>query len=172
MEILQECNDVGVSGTSPLLRRCFENKYFLEFYNDGSTIAEDVQLAVSLDEHFEFVSSDMETGTSTGLEFVFDIGDIRPKQAIRHHIKFVLSCEADLGQRHYLSTEVLYGNACPLQLRQDTSFLCIENRGSYDPNDKTIFLNGFANESVIGENNDLEYLIPVSYTHLTLPTKA
>lgn len=159
VEIIEHCNDVGVTGTLPLLRRCFENKYYIELYNDGSTIAQNVKLKLTLDEHFEFVSADMNVISSSGLEYIFEIEDLRPNQKHRHYVNFVLSCNSELGEQHYMNTEVLYDNACPMQLRDDSAFLCLENRGSYDPNDKIIFLNGIAGDSIIESDDDIEYLI-------------
>ena len=40
-----------------------------------------------------------------------------------------------------------------------TAFECIENIGSYDPNDKRIYVDGFADGEIIAEDSKIEYLI-------------
>jgi len=87
------------------------------------------------------------------------LGNIDRGDIVRFKMTIHLLCSASLGQSHYMKAYLDYDNPCELGDRPESSFECQENIGSYDPNDKTLFINGIANHDIIGESDTLEYLI-------------
>ncbi len=159
MKVIDECADLSVNSTTPFLRRCFDNTYYIEVYNDGTEVAENVEMLLNLDKHFEFLSSDMDLISQNGTALSFSIPEILPRQNFRGHVTFNLSCEVELGEAHYSSAELIYDNPCNSGTRQMIAFECRENIGSYDPNDKQTYVDDILNAVVIDEDSSIEHLI-------------
>lgn len=159
IQIKEECADLSISSTTPFLRRCFDNTYYLEVYNDGSAVADNTIAYIELDEYFDFISSDFTLLSQNGQTVALDIGTVPARQAARGKIEFNLSCDAELGQAHYVNAYLEYEAPCDESSRVTEAFECRENIGSYDPNDKSIYVDGIADAVTIGEDSELEYLI-------------
>ena len=159
VQVIDECADLGISGTTPFLRRCFPNTYHLSIFNDGSVSSTDGLLTLELDEFFEYESCSFPLVSQSGSTYVFEVGAIGPRESLFGSLNFTLSCAAELGQTHYLTGSVVSGNECSDTLGDKETFECRANQGSYDPNDKSIYIDGIADRDVIGEDSEIEYLI-------------
>lgn len=156
---ISNCADIQVGASIPFLRRCFDNTYYLDLYNEGTETATGVEMTLTLDAFFDFIDSDMTLVATQDKDYTFSIPDIPARTHHRAYIEFNLSCDAELGQEHYMTADLVFDNPCELQTRSTEAFECLENIGSYDPNDKAIYLNGFADKDVIGTEDEIEYLI-------------
>jgi len=132
----EDCVDLSVSASTPFLRRCFDNIYYVEIYNDGTEVAQNTELNLILDEHFDFINSNMDLIETIDNDYTFLVPDIPPRESFRGQIEFNLSCDAELGQAHYMTAQLVYENACQINTGDSLTFECRENIGSYDPNDK------------------------------------
>jgi len=159
VKTLEDCVDLSINATTPFLRRCFDNTYYLEIYNDGTEVAQNAELVLILDEHFDFIDSNMDLLETDDDEYTFLIPDIPPRESFGGKINFNLSCDAELGQAHYMHAQMIYENACQNSTGDRLSFECRENIGSYDPNDKQIYVDGVLNADIIHEDSSIEYLI-------------
>ena len=159
VQLLAECADLSISSTTPFLRRCFDNTYYIEIYNDGSAAAENTIAFLELDEHFDFISSDFSVISQSGQTVALDIGRVEPRDAVRGKLEFNLSCDAELGQAHYMNATLEYEIPCDENSRVIEAFECRENIGSYDPNDKSVYIDGVADTNVISQESEIEYLI-------------
>ena len=159
ISIVEECASLSIGATTPFLRRCFDNTYFVEIYNEGTVIARNVEVGIQLDEWFDYISSDMELISSDGDLYTFSVDDIKPRERRRYKLDFNLSCDSELGQAHYTEAYISYDNPCDVPSKFSNELECQENIGSYDPNDKAIYVGGIANKSIIPEDDRIEYLI-------------
>lgn len=159
LQVIESCADVNIGATTPFLRRCFPNTYNVELYNDGTSAATNLELRVKMDPYFEYLDSDWELLDVTGDIYTFSVGELAAKETIRGRINFKLDCMVDLGVAHYLETEISYETPCLEHTDFSTNFECRTNIGSYDPNDKSIYVEGVADAEVIGENSEIDYLI-------------
>ncbi len=160
LEIIRECADVEINAGTPFLRRCFDNTFSVRLDNFGSVATEDLQIIVELDEHFNFNGSSFEVLEEDGNRITLGVDAIGRNQHTNGTITFNLSCEAPLGWEHYTNIFLVeYENPC-FELDSDAQyFQCMPNIGSWDPNDKTSFVDGFQLREVIEENSSLEYKI-------------
>ena len=156
--IVKECAELKLNGSTTLLRRCFENKYFIEVTNVGSIEAENIEVDVFLDEYFEFISSTEPVVSQSGQQLKVDLGHIPPNSTKRFRIDFLLSCDAELGEAHYFNASLVMENPCYEEILS-SAFECRENIGSYDPNDKQALINGVSNVKILPEDASLEYLV-------------
>jgi len=87
------------------------------------------------------------------------VSEIQPNQCFNGHVLFNLSCDAEIGQSHYMTAQLNYENPCQITNGDRLTFECRENIGSYDPNDKQIYVDGVLNADIIDEESVVEYLI-------------
>ncbi len=158
VSIAKVCSDIELSASTTLLRRCFDNRYYINVQNSGTEISENVQLEVLLDDYFLFESCNFPILEIDGQNLLLDIGDIELFEKKTIHIDFTLSCEAELGQAHYMNAQVKFDNACT-EVDVAESFECRQNIGSYDPNDKTALVGGVADNKIVPLDEPIEYLI-------------
>jgi len=158
VSIIRVCPELEINASTPLLRRCFDNEYTLEVQNNGTDKATGVIVNVELDEYFEFISSTGEILSTNGQKIVIGLNHIDRNKKEKLKIKFKLSCDAELGQAHYMNANIAFDNSCSgVELTE--AFECRENIGSYDPNDKTTLVDGVANTKIIAADETVEYLI-------------
>ncbi len=154
------CPYLRVASTNYTLRRCFENDYVLSWCNDGNATATDAKLEVTLDPFFEFISASLPVSMMVGNVLFFDLGTLEPNQCGTMRLRIKVSCNADIGQMHCLTTHIFPDTLCLSGLDSAAIYQeCSINRGAYDPNDKTAFANGRETSQHYSVNDDLEFLI-------------
>ena len=62
--------------TTPFLRRCFENTYYIQYCNKGTTQAKDAFVDITLDSLIEYKSSTIPLKSKTGNIYRFNLGNI------------------------------------------------------------------------------------------------
>lgn len=136
------CPLVTANVSTPLLRRCFDNIYAVRVCNEGTEIAEEVTIDITLDPFFDFQSSTLDPIAVDGQVYTFAVGDLPIGFCTVFHLTVNLSCEAELGQQHCISWLTSPGNECIPTYQTDAAKECQDNIGSYDPNDKRAFVDG------------------------------
>ena len=159
ISVLQECSLLEATVSIPLLRRCFENEMYVEVVNSGNFVSEKASVEVYLDEFFDYVNSDLLLSSQQGDTLNFELPEIKPLESFSIRIRFKLSCEAELGQEHYTTVQLIDDMVCPVFISDSTYVNCMSNVGSFDPNDKTIIVDGIVGANVIEESSKIEYLI-------------
>lgn len=159
VEVLEACADIGVSSTTAFLRRCFDNTTRFTIRNEGSEPASDVTLEITLDPFYEFLSADATVISQQDSILLLEVDKIAARGFQSISIQYKLSCEAELGRAHYVEAKVSSTNNCQTDISANETFECRENIGSYDPNDKQVYVDGFLGAEIISEGATLEYLI-------------
>ncbi|NBC09010.1 MAG: hypothetical protein GVY26_17600 [Bacteroidetes bacterium] len=131
-----DCAFLSVDCSTPFLRRCFENYYLVRVRNTGATSSQNTEVRVSLDSFFLFENATIPYSMESG-EMVFDLGELAINEEVDFRINFTLSCEAELGQEHCVSSTVSGGNVCGQSPTSASE--CQPNIGAFDPNDKRVF---------------------------------
>ncbi len=164
VEVIDECADVLLGTSMPLISRCNENRYYIETFNKGTGIAKDVIVHITLDQEFEGVNSTMELISVSNSIYTYSIGDILARENIRNYVDFKLSCDVALNQSHCISAEIEYNNSCTILSNTPNTIECRENNGSSESNNKSIYVDGIANKDVIDNGSEIEYLIKFQNT--------
>ena len=131
-----DCAFLSIDCSTPFLRRCFENYYVVRVRNTGSASSQNTEVRVSLDSFFLFENATIPYSMESG-EIVFDLGELAINETVDFRIYFTLSCEAELGQEHCVSSTVSGGNVCGQSPTSASE--CQPNIGAFDPNDKRVF---------------------------------
>ncbi len=160
LRAVAQCPYLSVSLTTPILRRCFDVTYTVRYKNEGTALAEDASVQVTLDSFFVFQSSSLPVATQNGFTYTFNLDDLAPGQSGSFNILVQVSCGAALGQTHCVSAQIYPDQLClptlpPLAFYRE----CRQNIGSFDPNDKRAFVDGREEPGYVLPDTDIEYLI-------------
>jgi len=112
------CPLLNVDISTPFLRRCFNNTYYIQYCNEGTEVAEDAYIVVELDASMDFIATSYPY-TQDGQLLTFNIGDI-PLGACGE-ISFIIyiQCETTtLGQTHCVTANIFPENDCTLPTTQ------------------------------------------------------
>ena len=112
LPVLLSCPLLTVDVSMPFLRRCFLSCAYIEYENEGSAVAEDAQLVVTLDPLFIGVDPSIVPSMIDGNTYTFDLGDLPPFASGRIYFNFTVSCDAELGQAHCLEAEITPNDIC------------------------------------------------------------
>lgn len=153
------CPLLTISGSTAVLRRCFDNTYWFNWCNKGTAVAQNTLLTITLDSFTTYVSSSLPPASLNGQEVVFDTGDLPPEQCANLKLVVHTSCAAEPGQVHCLDARIAATETCSDHPHAASLRECQPNVGSYDPNDKRAFVYDTLHEGYIRPNTDIEYQI-------------
>ncbi len=163
LKIKKYCADLSVSLGSPLpLRRCFSNTYYGKVCNEGSKEAKNTKITIQLDSLFDFESASLPVISLVNQTLILDAGTVDYGDCKNFTIKFTVSCKSALGQEQCISLAVSSPDACGNEQpgAQAKPYLeCKKNVGSYDPNDKTAFVDGRQSTTQVKAGQKIEYLV-------------
>ncbi len=155
------CADLISSINFQRLRRCFENNRLdLAIRNTGTIQADNVIVEVFMDDYFENIKSSISPKSVTGNKWTFEIPFIKRNEIFKIDFTFKISCTASLNQEHCVKALIDNKQQCQSILPlSDTLRSCEKNIGSFDPNDKMVYVNGFDRSTFHPTDTILEYLI-------------
>ncbi len=154
----QECADLKVGISAALLRRCFSNTYSGYIKNEGNVTSENTSITLTLDEFFEFESTTLQVVSYNHPLLVLNVPNIPANESIYYNLMVKVKCEAELGQEHCIKAKVYASNICADPERNDYTE-CQKNRGSFDPNDKAIYVDGKKDAQYTSGSDKVEYTI-------------
>ncbi|MBL7825567.1 MAG: T9SS type A sorting domain-containing protein [Saprospiraceae bacterium] len=124
IEALASCPLMQVDLSASLLRRCTTTTYVVNYCNYGNEMAENVQVIVSNDSLLTFVSSNAPFSAISSTEITFEIPDVAPGDCGSFHIKYTVSCNAEIGDVICVDAHILPDTSCvPPQANWDGSQL-------------------------------------------------
>jgi PA domain len=141
-----ECPQLTVDIEVPLLRRCFDNYFDIDYCNLGSATAEDAYVTVQFDDLLSIVSASVPYIALGNNSFQFDLDDVAVGQCGHIDVTTYLSCDATWEQTLCAVAEIYPNDPCVLptsnwsgadirirsQCLPDVLNFVIENRGDGD----------------------------------------
>ena len=158
---LVNCPELVVSIGSNVFRRCFDNNYLnINYQNIGSAPAENAYVELFLDPKLEFLSATPISAIQNGQTFRFELGTLAVGASGQISVNFKVDCNAEIGEILCTNAHIYPDTLClPVAPKHSENQFCLPVVASFDPNDKTAFLNGRPEFSKIMPNEELEYLI-------------
>ena len=158
---IEYCADLSTNVVLSRLRRCFDNNFaYLTIKNEGSISSKNTIVNVFMDDYFEKIQPSLSPTNLSGNLWTFNISEIRPGETYRINFKFTVSCTASINQEHCIKYITVNEQECKgFSSLIDTSIVCEKNVGSFDPNDKTVLVNGKSTDFLYEKDTILEYLI-------------
>lgn len=160
LQVAALCPYLSVNLSTPFLRRCFNNTYTIRYRNEGTAVAADAYLEVTLDSFFIFQSASLPVAAQSGLTYAFQLGDLAPGQSGVLQVVVKVDCNAAPGQEHCVTAHIYPDDLCLPTLESLTeAHDCRANIGAFDPNDKHAFVDGREDPALTLPNTEIEYLI-------------
>ncbi len=97
VQALYDCPLMQVDLGAPVLRRCFNSDYVVNYCNAGNTLATDAVVTVELDPLLTVVSASVPY-TQSGQTLTFGVGAVAAGACGSFRITVMVSCAAELGQ--------------------------------------------------------------------------
>ena len=110
------CPQLSVDLSTPFLRRCFNNTYYVNACNLGTEVVENTHVEVALDPYLDFQYSDIPATPMGNNSFSFATGDLNPGACTSFLIITNLSCAAQLGYTHCSTAHIYPDTLCPTPL--------------------------------------------------------
>ena len=153
------CTTLRSSIAASLLRRCFDNTYYGQVCNFGNTEAKNVETRITLDPYFDFVSASLPIISHANQELVLSVPDLKSGECSSYNVKVNINCDATLGQEHCVEVSSKTSSSHCNEAHESPQKECQNNVGSYDPNDKAIFVNGVKDMTYVEQGDRVEYMI-------------
>jgi len=113
-----ECSILKVDISTPFLRRCFDNTYYVSYCNEGTIVSEDSYIEIYFDESLTINSSTLPWSNQAGQLFTFDIGDVAIGDCGTFQVEVFLDCDSTiLGETHCVEAHAYPDSIC---IPQDT----------------------------------------------------
>lgn len=107
------CPLLRVDVSTPFLRRCYENIYYVDYCNEGTEPAKKAMVEVALDPAFIAESSEPAWSSREGQLLRFEVGDVEVGTCGRITISGRLDCDNTvLGQSHCVTAQVYPDTLC------------------------------------------------------------
>ena len=108
-----DCPHLTVDISTPYLRRCFENNYYVKYSNDGTLDETDAYIEIQFDE-FLTVNSSSIPFTDLGNNFLsFDIGSVPVGTSGDFSVNVTVDCDSTiLGQTHCSIAHIYPDSSC------------------------------------------------------------
>jgi hypothetical protein len=107
-----ECPFMSVDISTPLLRRCFNNYYSVQYCNQGTVTATEAYIVIRFDPYFNVTGSSIPWSAVSGNNYSFPLGDVAPGECGTFYVYFGISCDAELGQTHCTAAHIYPDSLC------------------------------------------------------------
>jgi len=121
------CPFLEIDITTPNLRRCFTNQYYVRYCNSGTAIAENAYVEVQLDPFFTYENSSI-VATDLGENlYAFDLGNIGIGECDNFQIEVYVDCDSTvIGQTHCMEAHIFPDSICtPIDPLWDESSIVV-----------------------------------------------
>jgi uncharacterized repeat protein (TIGR01451 family) len=124
-----DCPDLVVNISAPLIRRCFESTYTVNYCNTGTIPAQNAYIEVELDAALIYASASIFPTSIQGQMLSFDIGDIDVGECGDFQITVDVGCDdVLLGQTHCTSATISPNTPCNIPGDWSGASLDVEGR--------------------------------------------
>lgn len=106
------CPALTIDLSTPFIRRCSENRYYVDYCNQGTSEATEIEIVIRLDTFFQYIGSSIPPVQVTGDQLIFEIDTLASGDCGNLYIDFVLDCEAPLGFTHCLEAHIFPDSLC------------------------------------------------------------
>jgi uncharacterized repeat protein (TIGR01451 family) len=112
-----DCALLDVDITTPLLRRCFENTYYINYCNRGTKTASNALVKITLDKSLTFNASTLPLNRRNGQDLFFNLGNIEQGKCGTFQMTATVNCDGtELRQTHCVEAHIYPDSVCvPVQ---------------------------------------------------------
>jgi uncharacterized repeat protein (TIGR01451 family) len=113
VKVKTDCALLDVDITTPLLRRCFENTYYINYCNRGTKSASNALVKITLDKSLTFNASTLPLNRRNGQDLFFNLGNIEQGKCGTFQMTATVNCEGtELRQTHCVEAHIYPDSIC------------------------------------------------------------
>jgi len=124
-QAVDDCHLLTVDFSYSFLRRCFESPASLNYCNDGTTTAYDLEITVTLDSLQSFTLSSIPWTSQVGNTYTFEIDSMAANSCASIYLSVETSCDAELEQTLCTSVAITPDSDCFAPANWDGSDLTV-----------------------------------------------
>ncbi len=122
-----DCPVMKVDVSTPILRRCMENIYYVNYCNEGTIEAEDIYVEITLDPDLSFINSSIPETTIGDNTYRFDVENIDVGDCGSFQLLTLLDCDNTvLGQTHCVEAHIYPDSICTPSGTWDGSSIVVD----------------------------------------------
>jgi uncharacterized repeat protein (TIGR01451 family) len=107
------CPYLSVDITTPRLRRCFSNTYFVRYCNKGTATAKNAYIKLDLDKDLIYISASIPLASQNANTLIFNVGDVAVGVCKTFNFTAELNCNGTvLGQTHCIEAHIYPDSLC------------------------------------------------------------
>ncbi len=116
IKALINCPYMEVDISSPILRRCFDNNYYVKYCNNGTATAKNASIKIDFDENYmTYKSASIPLSSSQNGVLTFNVGDVAVGECKNFSISLYLSCtNGVMGQTHCVKARIFPDSLCKI----------------------------------------------------------
>ena len=107
-----ECPKMTVDVGTSFIRPCMESKYVVQYCNEGTSLAEDAYVEITLPPDLVMGSSAIPSTPISNGVFSFDLGDMQPGECQNFWFNATLVCDSELGMTHCVEAHIYPDSIC------------------------------------------------------------
>ncbi len=114
-QLLAECPYMTIDISTPFLRRCMSNTYYVNYCNHGTALAEDVSIEVTLAPYMQVDSTSEPISFQMDSLYIFDVGDVGIQECgtIVIYLTFDEDCNStQLGETYCVEAQIFPDTIC------------------------------------------------------------
>lgn len=113
VQLLPDCSELRINITTPFLRRCFDNYYFVNYCNAGTDTAFDARIEIDFDPYLNILESTFPWTNINGTTYKFDLGDVAGGACGHFKVLVRPDCDStELGQLHCTEAHIYPDDTC------------------------------------------------------------
>jgi len=129
-----DCPILNVDISTPFLRRCYDNTYYVSYCNEGTIIAENATIEVNFDEDLIINGSSLPWINQIDNTYTFDIDNVEVGECGGFQVFVTVDCDnAELGETHCVEAHIYPDSIClPPNTLWDGSTIVVDGRCEND----------------------------------------
>lgn len=109
---LVDCPQMTIDGNTPFVRPCFDRPAFFQYCNQGTVVAVDAKIEVTLDPAITASASNPAWTSQVGNTYIFELGDLAPLECGHFSMSLFLDCTASLGDTYSVKAQAFPDTLC------------------------------------------------------------
>ncbi len=107
-----DCPQMTIDGNTPFVRPCFDRPAFFQYCNQGTVVAADAKIEITLDPAITATASNPPWTSQVGNTYIFELGDLASLECGNFSMSLFLDCDASLGDTYSVKAQAFPDTLC------------------------------------------------------------
>ncbi len=154
LESVIDCPEMTINVSNSWMVPCAERNIFIDYCNNGTTVAPGATIELEVDENIVVGSSTLPWSSITNNVILFELGDVAPFECGTFSVSITLPCDQPIGNSYGLTGHIFPDDNCNTNPGYMGAYL--ESDGICNPNEVTFLIQ---NTGTAPSDGGKEYLV-------------